>query len=70
MSLLKETQKPYLMSKSYAAIVGGAAGVVLVAGLIILWFCKSHFKNFSNKNSETGSSDPYPIALGKVFPGT
>ncbi|KAG8636588.1 hypothetical protein MANES_15G014900v8 [Manihot esculenta] len=53
------------MSKSYAAIVGGAAGVVLVAGLIILWFCKSHFKNFSNKNSETGSSDPYPIALGE-----
>ncbi|XP_021634952.2 leucine-rich repeat receptor protein kinase HPCA1 isoform X2 [Hevea brasiliensis] len=53
------------MSKSYAAIVGGTAGVVLVAVFILLWLCKSHFKNFSNKNSETGSSDPYPTALGE-----
>ncbi|XP_020534149.1 putative serine/threonine-protein kinase isoform X2 [Jatropha curcas] len=49
------------MSKPYAAIVGGAAGVALVAIFIILWFCKSHCKNFSNKNSETGSSDPYAV---------
>ncbi|XP_048235048.1 proline-rich receptor-like protein kinase PERK13 isoform X2 [Ricinus communis] len=46
------------MSKPYAAIVGGAVGVALVAAFIILWFFKSHCKNFSNKNSETGSSDP------------
>ncbi|XP_021905058.1 putative serine/threonine-protein kinase [Carica papaya] len=49
------------MSKPYATyIIGGSAGalafVVIVIGII--WFCKSHCKYFSNKNSETGSSDP------------
>ncbi|XP_058000978.1 probable receptor-like protein kinase At5g38990 isoform X2 [Hevea brasiliensis] len=62
LSFLKEIW-PYLMSKSYAAIVGGAAGVALVALSLVLWFCKSHCKKFSNKNSETGSSDPHASAL-------
>lgn len=52
------------MSRSYAAIVGGAAGglalVVIVIGLV--WFCIK-CQN-SKKNSETGSSDP--SALGRV----
>ncbi|XWS66029.1 hypothetical protein CRYUN_Cryun05aG0165000 [Craigia yunnanensis] len=41
-------------------IVGGTIGalafLVIVIGLI--WFCKSHYKNFSNRNLDTGSSDP------------
>lgn len=54
------------MSKSIAAVVGGAAGALafLAIVIVLMWFCKSHCKSFSNKNSETGSSDP--SALGKV----
>ncbi|KAK9289244.1 hypothetical protein L1049_017719 [Liquidambar formosana] len=48
------------MSKSYAAIVGGAAGAIAFVAIVIglVWFCKLHCKNFSNRNSDTGSSDP------------
>ncbi|RVX22357.1 Proline-rich receptor-like protein kinase PERK9 [Vitis vinifera] len=58
--LLKETQSFYLMLKPYGAIVGGAAGVLALVAVVVgfVWFCKLQYKNFSNKNSETGSSDP------------
>ncbi|GMY27672.1 proline-rich receptor-like protein kinase PERK3 [Fagus crenata] len=48
------------MSKSNAAIVGGAVGVLafLAIVIVLVWFCKTQCKNFSNRNSETGSSDP------------
>ncbi|XP_050218525.1 probable serine/threonine-protein kinase PBL22 [Mercurialis annua] len=48
------------MKKPYAAaIIGGAVlGTVLVVIVITLWFFKSHCNKFSNKNSETASSDP------------
>ncbi|GKU85519.1 hypothetical protein SLEP1_g186 [Rubroshorea leprosula] len=47
------------MSKT-ATIIGIAAGAVAVVILVIgfIWFCKSQCKNLSNRNSETGSSDP------------
>ncbi|KAJ4835630.1 hypothetical protein Tsubulata_017710 [Turnera subulata] len=46
------------MSRTLAAIVGGAAGVVVLVGLVIflIWFCLSHKKSVS-RTSETGSSD-------------
>ncbi|XP_044485259.1 probable receptor-like protein kinase At2g39360 isoform X2 [Mangifera indica] len=48
------------MSKSVATIVGGAAGALALMAVFVglVWFCKSQCKNVSNKNSETGSSDP------------
>ncbi|XP_034684791.1 serine/threonine-protein kinase-like protein ACR4 isoform X2 [Vitis riparia] len=48
------------MLKPYGAIVGGAAGVLALVAVVVgfVWFCKLQCKNFSNKNSETGSSDP------------
>ncbi|KAH7513311.1 hypothetical protein FEM48_Zijuj12G0186600 [Ziziphus jujuba var. spinosa] len=49
------------MSKPSATIVvGGAAGAIAFIAVVIgiVWFCKFHSKKFSNKNSETGSSDP------------
>ncbi|KAL5541815.1 hypothetical protein UlMin_009525 [Ulmus minor] len=48
------------MSKSTAAIVGGAAGVIAFVVMVIglVWFCKFYSKRSSNRNSETGSSDP------------
>ncbi|OVA15022.1 Protein kinase domain [Macleaya cordata] len=47
------------MAWSFASIVGGAAGGLLLVVILIglIWFCLK-FKKFSNKNSETGSSDP------------
>lgn len=54
------------MSKSNATIVGGAVGMLAFSAIVIVlvWFCKTQCKNLSNKNSETGSSDP--SALGKI----
>ncbi|CAN6551406.1 unnamed protein product [Malus baccata var. baccata] len=52
------------MPKSSAAIVGGgAAGALAFLAVVIalVWFCRNHCKSFSNKNSETGSSDPSAI---------
>ncbi|XP_044498601.1 probable serine/threonine-protein kinase PBL15 [Mangifera indica] len=48
------------MSKSIATIVGGATGALVLMAIFVglVWFCKSQSKNSSNKNSETGSSDP------------
>ncbi|XP_057956862.1 probable serine/threonine-protein kinase PBL15 [Malania oleifera] len=53
------------MSWSSATVVGGAAGAFALAAIIIgvVWFCKLHCKKSSNKNSETGSSEP--SALGE-----
>ncbi|KAG8656066.1 probable serine/threonine-protein kinase PBL28 isoform X2 [Manihot esculenta] len=47
------------MSKTLAAIVGGAAGVVALVGIVIflIWFCLSHRMSVS-RTSETGSSEP------------
>lgn len=41
-------------------IVGGAMGALAFLAMVIgfIWFCKSQNKNFSNRNSDTGSSDP------------
>lgn len=46
------------MSKTLAAILGGAAGAVALVGIIIfLWFCLFRNKTIS-RTSESGSSDP------------
>lgn len=47
------------MSRTLAAILGGAAGSVALVGIVILiiWFCLSHTRSVS-RTSETGSSDP------------
>ncbi|KAI3929731.1 hypothetical protein MKX01_025899 [Papaver californicum] len=46
------------MSKTLAAILGGAAGAVALVGIIIfLWFCLFRNKSIS-RTSESGSSDP------------
>lgn len=54
------------MSKSITAVVGGAAGALAFMAIVLglVWLCKSQSRNYQNKNSETGSSDP--SALGKV----
>lgn len=46
------------MSRTLAAILGGAAGAVALVGIIILiiWFCLSH--RSVSRTSETNSSDP------------
>ncbi|CAN4082226.1 unnamed protein product [Withania somnifera] len=53
------------MSRTLAAIVGGAAGVVALVGilLIILWFCIFHKRSIST-TSDTASSDP-SLQVGK-----
>ncbi|XVE99525.1 hypothetical protein REPUB_Repub03eG0206500 [Reevesia pubescens] len=47
------------MSKTVTT-VGGAMGALAFLAMVIglIWFCKSHYKNFSNRNSDTGSSAP------------
>ncbi|GAB2283998.1 hypothetical protein Dimus_018479 [Dionaea muscipula] len=54
------------MSRTLAAILGGAAGAValVVIAVILLWFCLFHHRCIS-RNSETGSSDP-SIQLGRA----
>ncbi|KDP41870.1 hypothetical protein JCGZ_26888 [Jatropha curcas] len=53
------------MSKTLAAILGGAAGVVALVGIVIflIWFCLSRKKSVS-RTSETGSSEP-SIQVGR-----
>ncbi|CAN6548187.1 unnamed protein product [Malus baccata var. baccata] len=48
------------MPKPSAAVVGGAAGALALLAIVIafVWFCRAHCKSFSNRTSETGSSDP------------
>lgn len=52
------------MSKPIITIIGGAAGAIVffTAVLGLVWLCKFHCRKLSNKNSETGSSDPYALA--------
>ena len=47
------------MSRTLAAILGGAAGAVALVGIVglLIWFCLFHKRGVSG-NSETGSSDP------------
>ncbi|XP_022774182.1 serine/threonine-protein kinase CDG1-like isoform X3 [Durio zibethinus] len=47
------------MSRTLAAILGGAAGAVALVGIIglLVWFCLFHKRGVS-RTSETGSSDP------------
>ncbi|KAL3829428.1 hypothetical protein ACJIZ3_018230 [Penstemon smallii] len=47
------------MSRTLAAIIGGAAGAVALVGIliIIIWYCLFH-RNNASRTSETGSSDP------------
>ncbi|KAF5179868.1 Nodulation receptor kinase [Thalictrum thalictroides] len=47
------------MSRTLAALLGGAAGAVVLVGflVILLWFCLSPNRSIS-RTSETGSSDP------------
>ncbi|XP_061992256.1 proline-rich receptor-like protein kinase PERK3 [Rosa rugosa] len=53
------------MSKSSsAAIVGSAVGALALVAIVVgfMWFCKTQRnRHFSNKNSETASSDPSAI---------
>ena len=53
------------MSNSFAAIVGGAGGVIAILAIVIgfVHYCMLRHKNLSNRNSDTGSSDP--SAVGK-----
>ncbi|CAA2987552.1 nodulation receptor kinase [Olea europaea subsp. europaea] len=54
------------MSRTLAAILGGAAGAVALAGIlvIILWYCLFHRRSVT-RTSETGSSDPSVQAVGR-----
>ncbi|XP_010921753.1 probable serine/threonine-protein kinase At1g01540 [Elaeis guineensis] len=51
------------MSRSLAAMVGGAIGALafLVIVTWFLWFCIFHRRILANRSSETGSSDPPTI---------
>ncbi|XP_015971135.1 putative serine/threonine-protein kinase isoform X1 [Arachis duranensis] len=50
------------MSSSLAALLGGAAGAVALAGIVIIliWFCIFRKRSVS-RTSETGSSDPSQV---------
>ncbi|KAF5950938.1 hypothetical protein HYC85_012931 [Camellia sinensis] len=55
----------YRMSNSFAAIVGGVVGAlaVLAIAIGIACYCISQCRNLSNRNSDTGSSEPPAIGL-------
>ncbi|KAK6930122.1 Serine-threonine/tyrosine-protein kinase, catalytic domain [Dillenia turbinata] len=55
------------MSRSVITVVGSAVGAAILVVILIglVWICMSQCKRFSNKNSETGSSDPSAIAEWK-----
>ena len=48
------------MSRSLAAMVGGAIGALAFLMIVIwfLWYCIFHRRILANRSSETGSSDP------------
>lgn len=53
------------MSRTLAAIVGGAAGAVALVGILLLICCFCIFrKRFISTTSDTGSSDP-SVQVGK-----
>ena len=57
------------MSRSLAAIVGGAAGGLALL-VVLVWFLWRRFllcKALRNKNSETGSSDPSTVSKHHIF---
>uniref|UniRef100_A0A5B7BCE9 non-specific serine/threonine protein kinase n=1 Tax=Davidia involucrata TaxID=16924 RepID=A0A5B7BCE9_DAVIN len=60
---MREVWRLYRMSGSFAAIVGGAGGALAVLAMVVgfVWFCMLQRRSFSNKNSETGSSDPSAV---------
>ncbi|KAA8548504.1 hypothetical protein F0562_000229 [Nyssa sinensis] len=60
---MREEWRLYRMSGSFAAIIGGAGAVLAVLALVIgfVWFCMLQRRSSSNKNSETGSSDPSAV---------
>lgn len=47
------------MSRTLAAILGGAAGAVALVGILVItiWYCVCRGRSVS-RTSETGSSDP------------
>ncbi|KAL0450851.1 UNVERIFIED_CONTAM: putative proline-rich receptor-like protein kinase PERK6 [Sesamum latifolium] len=55
------------MSGTLAAILGGAAGAMALAGILvtIIWYCIFHIRNVT-RTSETGSSDP-SVQVGIEF---
>ncbi|XP_042517204.1 probable serine/threonine-protein kinase PBL28 isoform X2 [Macadamia integrifolia] len=59
LGLWKEAESSYQMSRSNAPIVVGAVGglALIMLVIVLVWFYMLQCKN-SNKNSETGSSDP------------
>ena len=54
------------MSRSFAVILGGTGGAVVLLGILIgvVWFYMLQRRKHSNKNSDTGSSDP--SAIGRL----
>ncbi|KAK6913803.1 Serine-threonine/tyrosine-protein kinase, catalytic domain [Dillenia turbinata] len=55
------------MSRSVIAVIGSAVGAAILVAIFIglVWICMLQCKRFSNKNSETGSSDPSALAEWK-----
>ncbi|XP_073313952.1 receptor-like protein kinase ANXUR2 isoform X1 [Primulina huaijiensis] len=55
------------MAGSFAAIVGAVGGAlaVLATVILLLWIRMKQYGKFSNKNSETGSSDPSAVVETK-----
>ncbi|XP_052207386.1 probable serine/threonine-protein kinase PBL28 isoform X1 [Diospyros lotus] len=51
------------MSSSFAGIIGGAGVVLAVLAIVIgiVCYCMLQHKRFSNRNSDTGSSDPSAV---------
>ncbi|CAA3010969.1 serine threonine- kinase [Olea europaea subsp. europaea] len=55
------------MASSLAAIIGGIGGALALIGTVILltWLCMLQCRKFSNKNSDTASSDPSAVVESK-----
>ncbi|XP_022865840.1 proline-rich receptor-like protein kinase PERK13 isoform X2 [Olea europaea var. sylvestris] len=51
------------MASSFAAIIGSVGGAFALLGTVILltWLCVLQCRKFSNKNSDTASSDPSAV---------
>ncbi|KAK3038991.1 hypothetical protein RJ639_027476 [Escallonia herrerae] len=62
---LRHYKSLYRMSEPLAAIVGGAGGSLALLGIVIgfVWFWICHCKKYSNKNSDTNSSDPSTVGI-------
>nr|GMD70161.1 proline-rich receptor-like protein kinase PERK3 isoform X1 [Ipomoea batatas] len=54
------------MESSVAAVAGGVGGALVLLGVILLvCFCMFHYKRYSNRNSDTASSDPSAVVEQK-----